>query len=135
MLLNVLLRSVIGIFLLGLTLFWPAGTLAWPQAWIFLALFIGGSLALTVWLRSADPGLLAERMKSPLRRDQKLSDRLIITAFMIAFAGWFVFAALDATRFAWSPTVPVWLQAIGAVLIVVSFYGWFTVLRVNSFAS
>ena len=74
-------------------------------------------------------------MKSPVSGDQKFSDRLIVIAFMIAFAGWFVFAAFDAKRFGWSPPLPVWLQAIGVLLIVIANWGWFTVLRVNSFAS
>jgi len=33
---------------LGVLLFLPAGTLAWPQAWIFLALFDGCAMILTI---------------------------------------------------------------------------------------
>lgn len=42
--------------------------------------------------------------------------------------------ALDARRFEWSH-VPVWLEVVGAVLVVWSFWGWITVLRANSFAA
>ncbi len=46
MLLKMLIRSILGTAFMGLVLFVPAGTLAWPQAWVFLALFVGCGLAL-----------------------------------------------------------------------------------------
>ena len=42
--------------------------------------------------------------------------------------------ALDARRFGWSHT-PLWAQMLGAGLIVAAFWGWFRVLRANSFAT
>jgi protein-S-isoprenylcysteine O-methyltransferase Ste14 len=118
---------------LGLLLFLPAGTLAWPQAWIFLALFDGCCVAFGLWLRKTDPGLLAERMKSPLSADQKPRDRAVMGAIVFGLAAWLVFMALDARRFGWSH-VPLWVQVLGAVLIVATFYAWTGVLDANSFA-
>jgi protein-S-isoprenylcysteine O-methyltransferase Ste14 len=120
--------------LLGLMLFLPAGTLAWPQGWIFLALFVGCSQATGLWLLKRDPALLAERMKSPFSADQRPRDRAIIVAIMALLCAWIVFMPLDARRFGWSHTPP-WAQVIGAVLIVAAFWGWVGVLRANSFAS
>jgi protein-S-isoprenylcysteine O-methyltransferase Ste14 len=118
---------------LGLLLFLPAGTLAWPQAWVFLALFDGCCVAFGLWLRKTDPDLLAERMKSPLSADQKPRDRAVIGAIMVGLAGWLVCMALDARRFGWSH-LPLWAQVSGAALIVAAFYAWTGVLRANSFA-
>jgi protein-S-isoprenylcysteine O-methyltransferase Ste14 len=112
---------------LGLLLFLPAGTLAWPQAWVFMALFIGCSEAIGVWLKKSDPDLLAARMKSPISADQKFSDRVVMGAILVVFIGWFVFMAVDARRCGWSHT-PLWAQALGAALIVGAFYGWVGVL-------
>jgi hypothetical protein len=53
--------------LLGLLLFLPAGTLAWPQAWVLMALFIGCSEAIGVWLKKTDPG--------PARREDEVADQ------------------------------------------------------------
>lgn len=128
------IRNIIFSILFPFLLFVPAGTAAWPQAWVFLAIFYGCSLATGVWLRKADPALLAERMKSPVSREQKLDDRLVMVAIELVFCGWLVFMALDARRFGWSHT-PRWAQAIGAALIVAAFCGWIGVLRANSFAS
>ena len=117
-----------------LLLFVPAGSLAWPQGWVFLVLFDGCSLAIGYWLLRTDPALLAERMKSPFDANQKPRDRAVMGVLLLCFGVWLVFMALDARRFRWSDT-PLWAQAIGAALIVVAFWAWSRVLRVNSFAS
>ncbi len=119
---------------LCLLVFLPAGTLAWPQGWVFLALFAGCSQAIGLWLRKTDPALLAERMKSPFSADQKPRDRRVMVAIMLFLCVWLVFIGLDARRFGWSHA-PLWAQAIGAALIVGAFYGWVGVLRANSFAA
>ncbi len=119
---------------LGLLLFLPAGTLAWPQAWVFLVLFIGCSEATGVWLMKTDPGLLAARSKSPISADQKPADRAVMAAILAVFLGWIVFMALDARRFGWSH-MPLWAQVFGAVLILGAFWGWIGVLRANTFAA
>jgi protein-S-isoprenylcysteine O-methyltransferase Ste14 len=119
---------------LGVLLFLPAGTLAWPEAWIFMILVVGCSSAIGVWLKKTDPDLLAARMKSPLSADQKPGDRAVAGAILLGLWAWLVLMALDARRFGWSGT-PVWAQALGAALIVVAFCGWVQVLRANSFAA
>jgi len=134
MLLRMIVRSIFGVILFMLVLFVPAGTIAWPQGWIFLALFIGCGAATGVWLYIAEPDLLAARMKSPLSADQRLRDRVIIAVLMLAFWGWFIVMALDARRFGWS-RVPAAIEALGALMVVAAFYGWFTVLRANRFAA
>jgi protein-S-isoprenylcysteine O-methyltransferase Ste14 len=133
-LLEMIARSVGFAVVLGVLLFLPAGTLAWPQAWVFIILFNGSGLAVGVWLMKADPGLLASRMKSPLSREQKERDRAVMAVLLGIFCGWFVLMALDARRFSWSMT-PLWAQVLGAVLISVAFLGWIWVLQANSFAA
>lgn len=129
-----LIAQTLPLVFLGLLLFLPGGTLAWPQAWIFLALFIGCSLAIGVWLLKTNPDLLAERMKSPFSADQKPRDRALMVVIVLGFFAWFAFMALDARRFGWSHTSP-WAQVLGAVLIVGAYCGYIQVFRANSFAS
>ncbi|MFT0875926.1 isoprenylcysteine carboxylmethyltransferase family protein [Rhodopseudomonas sp. G2_2311] len=131
---KILVQSVFGVLLFILLLFAPAGTIAWPEGWAYLLLFFGCSTALTFWMLKVDPALLAARMQSPLKSEQKPRDRAIVSLLLIFFGAWYVFIALDAQRFEWSD-VPIWLQVIGAVLMVWSFWGFLTVLRVNSFAA
>src|SRR5215475_9129644 len=131
---NVVLQSLGFTIFLGLLLFLPAGTLAWPQGWAFLVLFVGCSVGLGIWLRRANPELFAERLRSPMGADQKPRDRVVMAAILLGMAAWIVFIALDARRFGWS-AVPLWLEVAGAVMIVVSFLGWVVVFRANSFAT
>ena len=49
-------------------LFGAAGTVRWPAAWAYLILFVTGASSAHIWLARRDPGLLAERLKSPCKR-------------------------------------------------------------------
>jgi len=120
--------------LLALLLFAPAGTLAWPQAWVFLILFDVCGLATGWWLMRTDPALLAERMKSPVGGGQRRRDQVVMGVMSLSFAGWLVFMGLDARRFGWSRD-PFWAQGLGAMLIVAAFAAWIAVLAANTFAA
>ena len=52
------IKAVFWIVSIGALLFLSAGTLDWPNAWIFMAEFVIGGLAVTLWLAWRDPGLL-----------------------------------------------------------------------------
>lgn len=132
--LKVLLPTLALNLILILLLFLPAGTLAWPQAWLFLVVFNGCSQAIGIWLMKTDPELLKARMQSPTGGDQRSRDRAIMFGIYLFFAAWLAFMALDARRFGWSH-VPLWVQAAGLVLILAAFWGWIGVLRANSFAA
>jgi protein-S-isoprenylcysteine O-methyltransferase Ste14 len=131
---KMILRSLFGTIFFAALLFLSAGTLAWPEGWAFLILFNGCSIATGFWLQASDPDLLAARMKSPFSADQRPRDRVVIVILMIVFAAWLLFMPLDAKRFGWS-RLPVSAELLGAVLILVAFYGWILVLRANSFAA
>lgn len=134
MIAKVLIQSLLGALFFALVLFIPAGTAAWPEGWAYLVLFSILSLATAFWMLRTDPALLAARMRSPLAGDQRPRDRAIAAVLFAVCIAWYVFMALDARRFEWSH-VPIWLEVVGAVLVVWSFWGWITVLRANSFAA
>jgi protein-S-isoprenylcysteine O-methyltransferase Ste14 len=128
------ISQFIGFFVaFALTLFLPAGTFAWPAGWIFLALFFGFYLAVTLWLFRHNPGLLQERMR--LRTsDQQGWDKVLFPLLMIFPFVWLMFIAFDTVRLHWLP-VPVWLQLIGAVVLLCSFALLFLVFRENAYLS
>ncbi len=49
---------------LGVVLFGTAGTLRWPQAWVYLAWAAAISFGGGFWLARHDPALLTERLGS-----------------------------------------------------------------------
>ena len=126
-------QSVVGLAIMLVLLFVPAGTLAWPAAWIFLVEFSLASALITRWLLRHNPALLEERMKPPIQRDQKPWDKALMALFLFLWCSWFDAMALDAVSFGWS-VVQLWLRILGAIAIAVSLYIMVLIMRTNSFA-
>ena len=127
-------KAALWITFIGVLLFWPAGTLNWPGAWVFLAEFIAVSAAMVVWLARHDPGLLKERMGGPFQKGQTSWDKVFMTVMVLVWYGWLVLMALDAKRWKLSH-MPEPLIAAGAVLILIGFYVVWLTFRANSFAA
>lgn len=130
-----LTAQIVGMFVVfALALFLAAGTLAWPAGWAFLVLFFGFVIALTLWLLRHNPGLLTERMTGIGKPDQKTWDKVFFAAANVVFLAWLVVMPLDAVRFHWS-WVPIWLQLVGALLLLGSFVLFFLTFRENAYLS
>jgi len=113
-------------------LFIPAGTVGWLAGWAFIAIFCGFNLLVVRMLARHDPELLEERMSFPVQRGQPLWDKVLMSVFELLFVGWFVLMPLDAVRFGWSD-VPVWLQVLGALGLMLSFYFVYFTFRENAY--
>jgi protein-S-isoprenylcysteine O-methyltransferase Ste14 len=132
---KVLAAQLVGLFLvLALTLFLPAGTITWLNGWIFLALFFAFAIATHAWLFKHNPGLLRERMHLFGTSDQQKWDKTLYAVFEVLCFGWLGLISLDAGRFHWSQ-IPPWLQSVGAIVLLCSFYLFFLTFRENSYLS
>ena len=69
---ELLSRTFFYLIFIGALLFLSAGTLAWPAAWIYLALTAIVSFGGGLWLARHDPALLAERLKPISARPEAL---------------------------------------------------------------
>ena len=118
---------------LALTIFLPAWTLDYWQAWIVVAVFFACTIAVTVYLMKNDPKLLERRVKAGVGAEQQRSQNIIQAFAALVFIAIFVVSVLDH-RFGWS-TVPLSLIALGDFLIVIGYYLVFLVFKENSFAS
>ena len=127
-------RTVLSLVFLGVILFGAAGTLAWPQAWIYLALAAIMSFGGGFWLARHDPALLAERLRPLIQRDQKRWDKLLMGVMLALWIGWLILMGLDAKRFHWSE-VPLALQVVGVVLICLCSYVVWLTFKANSYAA
>jgi protein-S-isoprenylcysteine O-methyltransferase Ste14 len=119
---------------IGLLLFLAAGSLDWPGAWIFLAQMIVLLLLGGLWLARNDPHLLEERLAPPIQKDQPIENKILLSLIILVIFGALALMALDAVRFRWS-SVPIWLQAIGELILIVSIWIVSGTLRENSFAA
>jgi protein-S-isoprenylcysteine O-methyltransferase Ste14 len=134
MLVSLVIKTVIWLAVMAAVLFVPAGTIGWPQAWVYLIeLGVTGTLV-SGWLYVRDPALLAQRMASPLQREQAPWDRIFMICIIPVFFAWLAIMGLDAVRFRTSH-VPVWVQGVGAAGILVSQYVFWLVFRANSYAA
>jgi protein-S-isoprenylcysteine O-methyltransferase Ste14 len=121
------------ILLIGL-FFGPAGTFNWPEAWIFLILYLVSVAALSIWLKKHDPELFKERMSVQDKKNVKKWDKYIMHAFTVIILSLFVVAALDAVRFQWSQ-VPLLIKVFGFLGLIPIFILFFLVMRENTYLS
>ena len=98
--LRVMVRLVADAVLVASLLFLSAGTLAWPRAWVLLAVLV---LIRALGARAVyrvNPGLLRERAGLPMHKDQPRADRLLLLGVLATgFLGLPIIAGLD--RFRW----------------------------------
>jgi protein-S-isoprenylcysteine O-methyltransferase Ste14 len=128
------IKAVLWIVSIGALLFLSAGTLDWASAWIFMAEFVIGGLAVTLWLAWRDPALLKERMGGPFQKGQAFWDKVFMAFIIVVWFGWLVLMALDAKRWNLSH-MPEALKYAGAVLIPIGFFIVWLTFRENSFAA
>lgn len=119
-----------GVVLVGVLLFLPAGTMAFPKGWLlmsvlFIPMFLGG---LVMWRKS--PELLARRLKA---KEEQGEQRTVIALSGTMFLAGFLLAGLNF-RFHWSE-LPSAIVAAACVVFLVG-YGLFAlVLRQNTYLS
>jgi protein-S-isoprenylcysteine O-methyltransferase Ste14 len=131
--LKALSMSPIGIVLLGLLLFLPAGTFNYWQAWVFIAVFTLATVIPSVYFARTDPAALQRRMHGgPLAEARTVQKFIIIGAFLALFA----MTALSAYdhRVGWSK-VSTAVCLIGNVLVVAGIAIGMLVIRQNSYAA
>jgi protein-S-isoprenylcysteine O-methyltransferase Ste14 len=131
---RLIVQTFVSYGLMGLALFLAAGTVHWLSAWIFLGEMIVASLVGGLWLARHDPALVQERLGPPIQKDQPVADKILLTSFIVLFLGALVLMAFDAVRFEWS-FVPLWVRAIGQLLLLLSLWIGFRTMRENSFAA
>ncbi|SDT60434.1 methyltransferase family protein [Bradyrhizobium canariense] len=114
-------------------LFVGAGTLDYWQAWMFLAVYFGASLVLTLYLMKKDPALLARRMSGGPFAEKEPAQKVIMSVASLGFIGLIFVPALDH-RFGWSQ-MPTSVMLAGDALVALGWLGIFFVFRENSFTS
>ena len=111
-----------------------AGDVTWTEGWIFSAWFIASVYDYTLPVPEG-PSLLEEWYKKPGTGNEEGSDRYVVAGLVVGFTLWIIVMPLDAKRYGWSPEFPIWLKAIGVLLLVGSFYLFFRSYADNTFFS
>src|SRR5215472_918474 len=111
------------IVLMAALLFGAAGTLAYWQAWTFLALYFAVSLAITLYLMRNDQALLARRMSGGPFAEKEPAQRIIMSVTSVGFIALLVLPAIDH-RLHWSELSP-YAVLMGDVLVLLGWLGIF----------
>ncbi|SFA89841.1 Protein-S-isoprenylcysteine O-methyltransferase Ste14 [Collimonas sp. OK607] len=125
--------SVLGAIVMAVLLFTSAGTIDYWQGWLFMAVFVGDTTAITVYLAIKNPKLLERRMSAGPTAEKEPVQKILMFFAMAGFIGLLVFPGFDH-RFGWSP-VPAYISLAADALILVSFFLVFIVLKVNTYAA
>ena len=119
---------------MGAIIFVAAGTIDYAGGWLYLGEMLVISVVSGLHMMRVDPGLLKERLKGPVQKDQPLADKLVLIPFLLSVFGAMGFMAADAARWHWSIMPPsVQWSGCGLLLAAILFMYW--TMRTNSFAA
>jgi protein-S-isoprenylcysteine O-methyltransferase Ste14 len=134
---NLLIRTFLGfaflMLVLALAIFISAGSLAFWQAWGYLAVFAGSTLLITFYLIRRDRALLERRVRGGPTAERQKSQQLIQSLASICFIALFILPGLDY-RFHWS-RVPPAISILADGFVALGFYIVFLVFKENSYTS
>ena len=133
MALQVTTTSLLGLALIALALFWPAGTFDYWQAWVFFAMFVTLSVIYVVFVGMKNPEVLRRRMNAGPTHESRPIQKVVSSGIVLTFFALLVVSGFDH-RFGWSD-VPTGLVLLGNVLAAVGLGITMVVVIQNSYAA
>ena len=118
---------------IGAILFLSAGTLDYPEGWVYLLIFSGSSAAITLYFLRRDPDLIKRRVKAGPTAEREKTQKAIQSVANVVFALGVVVPGLDH-RFQWSH-VPLSMIVLGDIVVALGFLAVFLVFKENTFTS
>ena len=127
---NAIIKFVLGIILVGLLLFLPAGTIQYPNGWLFMSILFVPMFVAGIVMMFKNPKLLSKRLNA---KEQQSEQSLVIKLSGLMFVVGFVLAGLDF-RFDWLP-LPKTVSYIAAAIFLLAYLLYAEVLRENTYLS
>ena len=130
LLLQAFTKFVLGVVILGVLIFLPAGSFHYWQGWLlmgilFVPMFIAGLV-----LMVKNPDLLRKRLNA---KEEEREQKWVVALSMVMFIAAFVVAGLN-WRFQWL-VLPNWAVWLAAVLFLFGYILYAEVLRENTYLS
>lgn len=123
-------KFLLGVVLVGLLIFLPAGTLRFSSGWLLMGILFVPMFGAGLVMLAKNPGLLQSRLKA--KETQREQDLVVKLSGLMFIAG-FVMAGLDF-RFGWL-VLPGWVKWVAAALFLIAYLLYAEVLRENAFLS
>jgi protein-S-isoprenylcysteine O-methyltransferase Ste14 len=125
--------SILGLAVLALLLFLPAGTINYWQAWSFIATATVATIVPTIYIARTNPAALQRRMHGGPLAEARPFQKMVITGMIAALGAMLVFSAFDH-RMGWSHA-PGWLCLLGDVLVLIGLGIGMLVVVQNGYAA
>ena len=123
-------KFLLGVVLVGLLIFLPAGTLNYFNGWLFMGVLFIPMFIAGIIMMIKNPRLLQSRLDA---KEKQKEQSIVIKLSGLMFIVGFVLAGLDF-RFSWL-TLPEFVPFIAAVIFLLSYLMWAEVLRENTYLS
>ena len=125
-----IIKILLGIILVSLLIFVPAGTMNYFNGWLlclllFVPMFIAGIIMLI-----KSPNLLKKRLNA---KEKIGEQKLVILLSLLMFVGGFIISGLDY-RYGWSNLNNI-VVIISCIVFLISYIGYAEVLRENAYLS
>ena len=123
-------KFLLGVIIIGLLLFLPAGSLQYWQAWLLMGILFVPMFCAGLVMLANNPELLRKRLSAKEEEKEqqtvvKLSGLLFVAAFVVAGFNW---------RFGWC-VLPDWAVWVSAGLFLLCYLLYAEVLRENTYLS
>ena len=123
-------KFLLGVVLLGALLFLPAGTMAYPQGWLLMAILFIPMFAAGLAMMAKNPALLQSRLNA---KEKEREQSMVVKLSGLMFFTGFILAGLSF-RFGWL-MLPRWASWLGTALFLISYALYAEVLRENTWLS
>lgn len=123
-------KFLLGVLLVGLLVFLPAGSLHFTQGWLMMGILFVPMLIAGLVMIFKRPQLLEKRLNAKETEDEQ---SLVVKLSGLMFLGGFIVAGLDY-RFGWLP-LPVGISIGAAVVFLIAYILYAIVLKENEFLS
>lgn len=128
LLVNALVKFVLGIVLVMLLVFIPAGTLSYFNGWLFIGLLFIPMFIFGIYLFFKKPELLRRRLNN---KEKEGTQKFVVLISALLFIGGFIVCGLDY-RYGFSK-LPDYIVIIGSVMLLIGYSLYIEVMRENEY--
>ena len=125
-----IMKFLLGLIIVGLLLFVPAGTLNYWNGWLFIGLLFIPMFIAGIVLMIKNPELLRKRLNA---KEKENEQRKVLLFSGLMFLSGFIVAGLNY-RYSWI-TIPNSVVIISSVLFILAYILYAEVLRENTYLS
>lgn len=125
-----IIKFLLGVVLIGLLIFLPAGTLNYFNGWLFMIVLFVPMFIAGIVMMIKNPSLLASRLDV---KEKQKEQGIVIKLSGLMFVIGFILAGLDF-RYGWIK-LPSWLPYIFAILFIIGYILFGFVLKQNTYLS